>query len=116
GPSQAAPFCASSEPSALAASQSSSTPLQTSRVEPVLSEQTSSPPTHDFVPSWQRSLSGPSQAAPFCASSEPSALAASQSSSTPLQTSRVEPVLSEQTRTPATHDFVPSWQRSLSGP
>ncbi len=115
-PSQAVPLKGSSEPSADAGSQSLSMPSQTSRSLSVVSEQTSAPPEHEFVPSSHKSESGPSQAVPLKGSSEPSGDAGSQSLSAPSQMSGMSPVSSSHDCVPPTQVEMPSSQRSPSAP
>src|SRR5688572_27875274 len=94
-PSQAAPTAGSSAPSAAAVSQSSFTPLHRSNVVPVVSLHDTLPPApQEVTPSVHRSPSGPSQTRPMAGSPEPSAVEALQSSSTPLHSSTLLPVVS----------------------
>ena len=119
GPSQGAPIAGSSSPSLLAGSQSSSAPLQMSRSSspvPALSHTKEPAVQASYTSSVHRSLSPPSQAVPIAGSSDPSALAGSQSLSAPSHTSRVSPDTSEHTSEPAGQLKVPSSHRSLSGP
>src|SRR5687767_2631936 len=105
------------KPSSMEPSQSSLAPVpsQSSVVEPVASLQRRSPPLQETTPSSQRSLSVPSQGRPTAGSSEPSALAGSQSWLPPPHRSRVEGVSSLQVRPPLSLQAqTPSVQRSVS--
>src|SRR5688572_25496417 len=111
------PTWRSSLPSGLLGSQSSSAPLQTSALEPVLSLQASAPSLQKRTPSPHRSVSSPSHRVPTPGSSLPSGLDGSQSLSRPSQVSTSVPVLSVQTTPPApSHVLMPSLHRSPSAP